>query len=160
MDEIFIGVMQRLQQAADLQLVGEDWGQLNLEQPPVNFPCALIDLGEVAYSNAGQDTQRAEAIMNITVADICYNGINLFNPEDANRQEFDMFRLLDDINALIHGFGTQLHSKFVRTRIDRIMRDDAVRMFVISYKFAFSDEITAPEYVAHPVPVRLQVSAK
>ena len=53
MKEVFKDIQQRLQTIPEFRYIGEDWGQLNFEQPPVDWPCALIDLGNVDFSSAG-----------------------------------------------------------------------------------------------------------
>ena len=70
MKEVFKDIQQRLRTIPEFRYIGEDWGQLNFEQPPVDWPCALIDLGNVDFSAAGMRSQQAEAVVNITIADI------------------------------------------------------------------------------------------
>ncbi|MDR1681900.1 MAG: hypothetical protein LBS25_00710 [Candidatus Symbiothrix sp.] len=160
MDRIFINIMQRLQQVAGLRFVGEDWGQLNFEQPPVDFPCALIDLGRVDYSNRGRNVQQAKATLIITIADIRYDGVAPFNPDDVNEQAFSIFRLIEDANRMLHGYGTEYHSKLMRVKTEKTLRDDAIREFQLIYEFGFEDETASPALSLQDIPPNIVVNAK
>lgn len=47
-----------------------------LQNMPVNFPCALIDLGDAKYTQLSRLAQQADVGLQITLADIIYNGID------------------------------------------------------------------------------------
>ena len=85
MKEAFKDILKRLETITEFKYIGEDWGQLNFEQPPVNFPCVLIDLGNAEFSSAGMKSQQVEAVVNITIADIRYNGVSHVLPRDQRR---------------------------------------------------------------------------
>jgi len=158
MDTIFTEVLSRLSQIPELRFVGEDWGQLNFEHPPVNFPCALIDLYEVDYSDAGRNLQKADAKLVISVADILYDGITAFNPQNVNERAFAVFGIMEKVNSLIHGYGNEYHSKFSRKKIKKMEREDSVREFRMIYEFRFEDETVVPELTGYPVPPNITVN--
>lgn len=157
MDTILLKVMERLEQIPELQYVSEDWSQLNFEQPPVNWPCALVDLGEVKYTQAGRGTQQAEAILNITVADICFDGLNTRLPELNRERIGELFRIIEKVNALIHGYTTGSHSRFQRVGLKKVIREDAVREFLVTYRFGYTDQSAMPEYINRPTPPNIAV---
>ena len=158
MDTIFTDVLSRLSQVPELRFVGEDWGQLNFDQPPVNFPCGLIDLSEVDYSDAGRNRQKADAKLVITIADIRYDGIAAFNPAKVNEQAFLIFQIMEKVNSLIHGYGNEYHSKFSRKKIKKVEREDSIREFRMIYEFRFEDETAMPELTRHPVPPNISLA--
>lgn len=157
MDTILLNVMERLETIAELQYVSEDWGQLNFEQPPVNWPCALVDFGEVKYTQAGRQTQQADAILNITVADIRFDGLNTRLPEKNRDRIGELFRIIEKVNNVIHGYGTGSHSRFQRIALKKIIREDAVREFLITYRFGFTDQSAMTEYTNRPTPPNIVV---
>ncbi|MEG1669348.1 hypothetical protein [Chryseobacterium sp.] len=75
MKTLFKNMMELLKTIPNLY-VAENWGQLDMTQPPVNFPCALLDLGDMEFSQRGSLTQQGEGILTISLADIMYNGID------------------------------------------------------------------------------------
>ena len=144
MESIFLDIQAKLQTVEGLAYCGEDWGQLNFEQPPVNFPCALIDIGNITYSQAGNNTQLADAILNITVADVQNQGINPAMPPMLQANSFRLFTLLENINKALHGKQGGNYGKLCRTQIRKTLREDLIREFVISYRFSFTDASAQP----------------
>lgn len=63
-------VKEALKTVPDLRYTAEDWGQLDFfNQPPVRFPCVLLDAEEVRYSDSGRGFQQGEASLTVRVAD-------------------------------------------------------------------------------------------
>ena len=44
MKQIFLAIQQQLLTVPALKHIDKNWNQLNYEQPPVRWPCALIDI--------------------------------------------------------------------------------------------------------------------
>lgn len=144
MKHVFLDIQEALETIRELRYVGEDWGQLNFEQPPVDFPCALIDLGGAQFSSAGRNTQQVEAIVNITIADLRFNGITPNLPDREKERAFEIFDLIDKVNGLLHGHGGETFSRLCRVSLKKMLREDAVREFVMSYKFGYTDDSAMP----------------
>jgi len=146
MKEVFNDILERLKTIPELRYVGEDWGQLNFEQPPVDWPCALIDLGNAEFSSAGIKTQQVDATVNITIADIRYHGVSAVTPPEQEGKAFAIFDLIDKVNKLLHGTGGEHYSRLCRVSLKKMLREDAVREFVMTYKFAYTDTTATPQY--------------
>jgi hypothetical protein len=69
MKKILLEIQNRLHESVpELLYIDKDWGQLNYEQPPVKFPCALIDVSNADYTQfSASKLQRAKVIIEITV---------------------------------------------------------------------------------------------
>lgn len=158
MKTIFLDIQAQLSAIPELHYVGENWGQLNFEQPPVNWPCCLIDLGDADFKQLGKQTQQADATLQLTLADIQYNGVVPALPQTEMEKAFLIFDIIEKINTTLHGHGTEQYSRLIRTSIKKIERDDLVREFLITYKFAFTDESARPEYTKVSVPPDISVS--
>lgn len=157
--EVFKDMQERLQAIPEFRYIGEDWGQLNFEQPPVNFPCALIDLGNAEFSSAGMKSQQVEAVVNITIADIRYNGISPDLPPDETDKAFEIFDLMDKVNKLLHGTGGEHYSRLCRINLKKMLREDAVREFVMMYKFSYTDDTAMPSFT-HLTNLKSDISIK
>ena len=46
-------IQEKLSEVEGLKYIDENWGQLDYYSPnmPVQYPCVLIDIGQVQYSN-------------------------------------------------------------------------------------------------------------
>ena len=138
MKDIFNAVLTALKNVPDLY-VAENWGQLNIEQPPVNFPCALIDLGEATYSQLSRQAQQADLEIQITLADLIYNGIDQGSPEEEKERELRIFDLINTLHRCLHGLSGATFSPMHRIHIAKTIREDAIREFVIRYRCGYTD---------------------
>ncbi len=70
MKEIIEAIQQELAANVEgLRYIDRDWGQLKYDQPPVKFPCALIEFKSVEYSEILNGEYDARVYGVITVAD-------------------------------------------------------------------------------------------
>lgn len=70
MKQIFLQIQDRLAaQVPGLKHIDKNWGQLNVEQPPVKFPCCLLDVEQVEYSQLTGRSRMAQADIALVVAD-------------------------------------------------------------------------------------------
>ena len=152
MKNVFVDIQELIKTVPGVRYVGEDWGQLNFEQPPVNFPCVLIDLGDAEFSQAGQYTQRVVAPLNVTIADLRYNGLSAILPTQQRDREFEIFSLISNVNKVLHGHGGEEYSRLCRISLRKMLREDAIREFVLTYKFAYTDMTATPNLKKNPVP--------
>lgn len=131
-------VKSALQEIEELRYSGEDWGQLDyFTQKPVKYPCALVDVEEVDYSNNAGRGQQGIATLTVRVADCrMFNGSFQAPPSET---EFAAFDLLQTITTALHGLSGDTFSPLVRTGIVRARRDDNIREFRITFQFAFTD---------------------
>ena len=71
----------------ELAYIDKDWGQLSYEVPSVKWPCALLDVENVNYTQEGGGRQMADTQLTITVADMRLTPASLAAPkrQDAYR---------------------------------------------------------------------------
>lgn len=158
MKKVFKDIQQRLQTIPEFRYIGEDWGQLNFEQPPVDWPCALIDLGDAEFSSAGMKTQQVEATVNITIADIRYHGVSPVLPPEQEAKAFEIFDLIAKVNKLLHGTGGENYSRLCRVSLKKMLREDAIREFVMSYKFSYTDSTATSTY--HKIQAKPEIQIR
>ncbi|MEG1762903.1 MAG: hypothetical protein RR256_04765 [Bacteroidales bacterium] len=157
MKTLFKTVMELLKTIPNLY-IAENWGQLDIPQPPVNFPCALIDLGDMEFSQRGCLTQQGEGTLTISLSDIMYNGIDNVTPEILQEKEFAIFNTINDINALLHGkTGSEKNSSLIRTKIQKQIREDSIREFTLFYKFSYLDDSAQAKYTPVSVSPQIQI---
>lgn len=65
----------------ELRYVSRNWNQLTYEQPPVKFPCALVDTDNIAFTEIKHGQQTAIATLSITVAN---SVMHRDNPKDTD----------------------------------------------------------------------------
>lgn len=157
MKDIFNAVLTALKDIPGLY-VAENWGQLNIEQPPVNFPCTLIDLGDAKHTQLSRLAQQVDVGLQITLADIIYNGIDAGSPAMEKERELQIFDLIDAVHRNLQGLSGATFSPLHRTGIEKTIREDSIREFVLYYRCGYTDncamEQTVPWRVEPAVTVK------
>lgn len=133
MKEILQDIKQRLATVAKLKEIAEDWGQLQYDQPPVAFPCALIDVQSVNYSQLGNLAQAAEGTLTISVAD------DKLVARKAS-EDFATLELVEAVNDAIHGYSAGNYSRMIRVKVQRANMPGTIRIYSIVYLFAFQTQ--------------------
>lgn len=119
--------------------LAEDWGQLDFhnERPPVNFPCVLIDIEEVQYTDCTRKQQQGDAILTVRVAH--YDPVNVSAAASDRNRAFRMFELLRMIYARLQGLSGEDFSGLTRTSLRRVKREDAIREYAMQFRFGGRD---------------------
>ena len=142
-------IQNRLSEISALKYVDEDWGQLDYYSPnhPVQWPCALIDLGAVAYSNIGMD--RTQTPINrqmgtisavIKVANLKLTNSSKQAPQGQKNNAWFVHELKELIHHKLQGFApSERSAKMIRVSQQRIQRDDGVQEYDLVYTFTLND---------------------
>lgn len=136
--DALIAIQNRLTTIPELKYISEDWGQLDYyAQPPVVFPCVLIDCDNIAYTDHSRQRQSAVGTITVRVADL-----RLFDTStkaQRSDQAYDVFDLLQCIHAALHGLSGSTFAPLTQKSIVKAKRDDAIREFGIVFQTEFYD---------------------
>lgn len=148
MDAIIKNIQDKLAEISFLH-VDEDWGQLDYysPNPPVKFPCALLDVASANYSNIGKDNtkkpinrQHGTCSLTVKVANLKLTNSSSKAPLMQKDAAFSVNGLIQDIHELVHGFCPQENSTaLIRTSRQRVIRDDGIQEYNITYTFELHD---------------------
>lgn len=138
MKQIFLDIQQQLSTVPALKHIDKNWNQLNYEQPPVKWPCALIDIANADYSQVAQLHQIAEADVEITIADLRFTNTSLRNPK--HEDGFDIFTLLDDVHQALQGFRPTGAQQLVRANLQKVETGYNYEVYRMTYRTAWKVE--------------------
>lgn len=145
---IISDAITQLKGLGDFKSVDENWGQLTFEQPPVSWPCALVDVEEVSYTSPSRGSQRGEGSITVTVADLM-----LALPNQATQvKRTPPLVMLDRVAKRLNGKSAGGYSALVRARLKKLPQVDAVRIYELSFRFSFTENMTTPLQPARPAP--------
>lgn len=131
----------QLKLLGDFRSVNENWGQLTFEQPPVGWPCALVDVEEVTYTSPSRGSQRGEGCITVTVADLMMSAI----PTPATQlKRTPPLVLLDRVAKRLNGQSTGSYSPLGRATLKKLPQVDAVCIYELTFRFAFTEDMTPP----------------
>ncbi|MCD7937092.1 MAG: hypothetical protein LUG98_09560 [Tannerellaceae bacterium] len=123
----------------NLTMVEIDWGQLNDDKPEADFPCALVGIHQVTYSQQGNGYQIAEPEITVTVA-----------ARQPNRFGFgitplELLELTDQIHEVLQQHTHGDYSPLFRTSLARLKGLKNIYGYRITYHTAYTIPLT-PTY--------------
>lgn len=149
MKTIIDNIQAKLQEITDLKYVDEDWGQLDYYSPnfPVQWPCALIDVTNAAYSDTGKDRtkepqqrQMAECYLTLSIANLKLTNSSGLAPKLQKDYSRSIWELIEEIHKAVHGWNPdEMAGKLIRRGLQRVKRDDGVQEYTLTYSFGITD---------------------
>jgi hypothetical protein len=155
MNEIIIALVAHLNQnCPQLKYISADWGQLDYysNHPPVQWPCALVDVTAAQYTNLSQGGQLGAYTLLIRIAALPLTNSSAQAPNAQKEQALAWWQLLEDVHLALQGFiPGNACTPLLRTAGRRTRRDDGVMLWEVNYSFS-RDELMPElgEIVARP----------
>ena len=132
-----------------LQYIDEDWGQMDSysSNPPTKFPCALIDITSLNFSNIGKDNtanpinrQLADGTVTFIIADLKLSNTSHRAPQSQKDNAWNIWTIIEDLHKAVHGWKpTEETGALMRTGLKRIRRDDGIQEYQITYTIGFAN---------------------
>lgn len=133
----------RLAEIPQLKYIDENWGQLDYYSPnmPVQYPCTLIDVQQVQYSNIGKDLtkrpvqrQIAQVQIKITIANMRLTNSSMQAPRRQKEEVWAIWGIIEKIHQQLHGVSLLPNvSPLIRTSQNRTLRDDGIQEYEVYY---------------------------
>jgi hypothetical protein len=140
-----------------LKYIDEDWGQLDyfMPAPPVKFPCALININNVVYSNQGALIQQGLATITITVCDVKLTNTSTQAPIMQKQNAWKVYDTINSVVKALHGWSgsdaasderTMHYGRLSRTQMNRRKNDDGINLFDIIFTTNINDKTAQKMY--------------
>lgn len=141
MKQIFLSIQSRLaSSASSLKYIDKNWGQLNLPQPPIKFPCCLIDIDSIDYSMGTLSTRLANASIILTIAD--HHSVRSSALAPAKNNSYDILDLLEVIISALDGWRVpNTTQSLVRTRLAKAYSDQSYDVYSLTFSTAWVEHI-------------------
>lgn len=155
MKQLLIDTQARiLAEAPAIKYVDEDWGQLDdySPNPPVKWPCVLIDVNTAQWSNEGKKVQMAIVQVSIKVANQRLTNSSGMAPQSQKEKAWEIFDYMETVHVALHGFA--LNGKtgpLMRTTTRKIKRADGVQMYEVIYSVQLFDDSARPQTTSTPL---------
>jgi hypothetical protein len=123
----------------------KDWGQLYYEQPPVKWPCALLDIEDIQYDQRGHGGEQAKTRLSVTVA-----GMRLKKSSGAAplaEEAYELIDLIEQIHDALQLFTTGEFAPLFRSSVKKILSDSGKEAYKLTYETAYT---TVPPSAARP----------
>ena len=136
-------IQQKVSEIAELKHIDENWGQLDYYSPnmPVQYPCALIDVQQVQFTNLGKDItkkplqrQIGTVQIKITVANMRLTNSSMQAPRRQKEEVWAIWGIIEKIHQQLHGVSLLPNvSPLIRTSQNRTLRDDGLKEYEVYY---------------------------
>lgn len=138
MEEVLAPLQQRIiDKVAALKYVDENWGQLDYysANPPVQWPCCLIDIGTVVWKNMGNRQQQGVATITLYVANLKLTNTSGRAPAGQRNKAWEVHRIINEVHQAVHQYKPYEGSSLLyRKTTARLPRDDGIQQYVIIYE--------------------------
>lgn len=143
MKELIDDIKTRIEPVTGLKYVDEDWGQLDYYSPAptVKFPCALVDIGQVQWSDTGNRVQIGTASVIIRIADQHISNSNVKAPTAQKTKSLSFFDMIMYVHQKLHGWsGAKNNGPLTRVAYKKVKRDDGIREIEMIYAVEITDD--------------------
>ena len=142
MKQIFLSIQSRLAALVpSLQYIDKNWGQLNIPQPPVKWPCCLIDLDSIDYTMGTHSTRLANASIVLTIAD--HHTVRSSALAPSKNAAYDILDLIEDIFTALDGWRVpNTTQSLVRTRLAKAYSDQSYDVYTLTFTTAWVEQVT------------------
>lgn len=117
---ILLAVQQRLaEQVPELAYIDKNWGQFDYDVPPVKWPCALLDIDTIPFTQTGGGGQIADG----ATVEIMAGNLRLVSSSAAAPNKADAYlliELLDKIHSALQRFTDGTFGPLFRTQIKKV----------------------------------------
>lgn len=149
MQKLLTDTLDRLKaEVSALKYIDEDWGQLDFyfPNPPVKFPCALVDATQVNWSNQGRRGQMGLVQVKVRIADMKLSNTSNAAPQAQKDKAFAIYDVLQAVHRALHGWtGASHYTALIRATMTRAKREDGVRIYELTFTTEITDNSAAPE---------------
>ena len=89
-----------------LRWVAINVGQMNIENPPVDYPCALVDVPRLQYRNIAVDgsIQSKELTIEVELYFVVRASATMSAPEAVREQALEHLDIMEQVYKVLHGF--------------------------------------------------------
>lgn len=136
MKQIIEAIKQRLATVPSINYSDSNWGQLDYyeDQPPVKFPCALVDFESVDYTDVARGSQHGLAQVNITVATLKLSNTSSRAPVQQREDGERIWDILEDVHISVQNWKpTPQAGSMIRRTARKNRRDDGVMSYTVTY---------------------------
>lgn len=141
MKQLLLDVKNRLATSTVLKYIDTDWGQMDLQSPPVMYPCVLVDIVQGQFDDETGGFQIGILILSVKVSDLMLSPGSKMASAKQKDNALLIFDYLSEINRLLHGWsGSDNYGPLTRVSITKSARQDGIKEYVINYKVQFTDD--------------------
>ena len=147
--DLFKELIDTLSQIKELRYVAADWGQLDYEQPPVQWPCALIDMPGLQCSGLAGESLMNDATVTIQLVNQPPQRTSARAPKAQQDAGLVLFDLIDRVYELLHGVNSARHTPLVLKAVEKVNLID-LQSYIMTFSVGFKVHKPDTRTAVHP----------
>lgn len=142
MKQIFLSIQDRLSTMVPaLRYIDKNWNQLNMPQPPVQWPCCLIDLDNIDYSQTSSSDRLADATISLTIA--TQHTVRSSAKAPSKSDAYDILDVLESVMEALEGWRVpDTTQALTRTRLQKAYSDQSYYVYTLTLTTAWVEQVT------------------
>lgn len=133
MKEVLNAIFARIKsEVPEVTFIDINVGQLLLEQPPVAFPCVLVDISTIEYSMFKSAQQKASATIGIQFGFNILGASDINSPAELRDLTMDHYRIIERVANALHLYSCDYFSPLIRQSLRR-EQNNYPRTFSLSF---------------------------
>jgi hypothetical protein len=161
MKEFLLAIQARLiDQVPALKYIDENWGQLEYygPNPPVKWPCSLIDVQQILWDNTGKKQQNGTGTLIIDVANIRLTNTSGRAPASQRNQAFEIHDIIQAVHQALHcWYPLATGSRLYRKSETRVKRDDGIQQYQVAFECIVNGKYIVEADVAAGINLALEL---
>jgi len=139
---LYLAIVAQLKsKVSELKWIDVDEGQLSDENPPVSYPCALIDIDYPNCTDESEYIQLCTARVTIRYAFKPTGQASSASPTLIQQKSLERWDVLTKTFAALQGWGTNEASSFSRRSQTNERRRDKLKVVVQVWETSFEEEV-------------------
>lgn len=139
-DKIYEKVLALIEQVDGLKYIDLQMGQLEVENPAVNFPCALIDVVLPNCEDIGGKRQQCDGRIEIMLAfKTSVDETASIYPKQRRENNLEYFRIVNDIYAILQGYFDKEVDRLSRKSLYTDLRKGGYKTVTMPFDTSFQD---------------------
>ena len=142
MKQIFLSIQDRLSTMVPaLRYIEKNWNQLSLPQPRVQWPCCLIDLDNIDYSQTSSSDRLADATISLTIA--TQHNVRSSAKAPSKSDAYDILDVLESVMEALEGWRVpDTTQALTRTRLQKAYSDQSYYVYTLTLTTAWVEQVT------------------
>ena len=139
--EFFIAICDKLEaEIPELRWIDQEEGQLSVPQPPVAFPCCLVDISYPSCETHMGGKQKIRAQVQLKVAFVSNGQTNAAAPASVREKALKRLDTLNEIHQTLQWWNADgLFNPLRRIRCVPEKRTDGLKVYNVTYETEFMD---------------------
>lgn len=150
---LLIALQERLKDTVpEIRFVDEDKGQLEMERPPVSYPCLLVSFADFEFEDMAEGLQQADGVLQLRLCVAPYSHSSNITPKSVRAKALSIYDLEWQIYRALHKWSPPKYDALLRRKSAPEERDDGLIVRRLFYATGFEDYATVKRMTETTLP--------